>query len=417
GAVTRSMDVGLDGVDTSTTGAKSGLITIDNLDITTDGGAGVGDNDADDFIVVTTSVVSQRVVTASAVDLGTSLVGAGVSGATTLSTTGSDDERTRVVVAASSTGSTEVAANNAGGIQFFDEATDITDWDVTATFNTAGAKAGSVDLGVLSAENGFTGLAGEGSYDAVQVDYAATVLDHAVASLDGSVVDTELTLDFGTLTLGDSGGLASLDFDIFNLEQTAGFTADLDITALQPVTGNTATLALDPIPGLVAAGSSLTAAATFDTSALGAFSATWEILTADQALPGAAASNTLSITLLGDIIAALLHGDFNDDGLVTIADIDGFLAALAAGAGATQAQIDLGDFNDDGLLTIADIDGFLAAIAGPLAAADIAQFQAAGIDLAAIPEPTAACLSALGFFALGCRRRAPTTSAELTEIK
>ncbi|MEO0965522.1 MAG: endonuclease [Planctomycetota bacterium] len=350
GAVTRSIDVGLDGVDTSTTGAKSGLITIDNLDITTQGGAGVGDNDADDLIVVTASVVSQRVVTASAVDLGSSLVGSGVLGATTLSTTGSDDERTRVEVANISTGSTEVTAVNLNGAQTFDAAADTSEWAVFTNFTTAGAKSGSANLAVTTAENGGAGLTGEGSYSDVQVDYTATVLDHAVASLDDTLVDTDLTLDFGTLNLGDDAGLASLDFDIFNLEQTLGFTAALDITAIQPVTGDTSTLTLDPIPGLIAAGSSVTASANLDTTVAGAFSATWEILTADESLPGADASNTLTLTLLGEVIAALLEGDYNGDGVVDGSDY----TFWANRFGGTTADDLLADGNGDGVVDGAD---------------------------------------------------------------
>ena len=42
---------------TSTAGLKSGTVTVDNLDITTQGGAGKGANDPDDVIAVTGSVL------------------------------------------------------------------------------------------------------------------------------------------------------------------------------------------------------------------------------------------------------------------------------------------------------------------------------------------------------------------------
>ncbi|MEM1210173.1 MAG: hypothetical protein AAGI54_12995 [Planctomycetota bacterium] len=106
----------------------------------------------------------------------------------------------------------------------------------------------------------------------------------------------------------------------------------------------------------------------------------------------------------GTIDLPLLLGDFNHDGLLTIADIDGFLAALAAGASATSIQIDLGDFTGDELVTIADIDGFLTALAGgsPLAANEaLDAFAEAGF---VVPEPTVATFGVLSLLALGTRR-------------
>ncbi|MEM6853228.1 MAG: PEP-CTERM sorting domain-containing protein [Planctomycetota bacterium] len=103
-----------------------------------------------------------------------------------------------------------------------------------------------------------------------------------------------------------------------------------------------------------------------------------------------------------DILASIIPGDFNDDGFVTIADIDGFLAAIAAGMSANQLQLDLGDFTGDDLVSIADIDGFLAALAGPLSAEDLAKFEAAGF---AIPEPATLALLGLGVTVLGLRHR------------
>jgi endonuclease I len=51
----KATTIGLN-ASTSTAGLKSGTVTVDNLDITTQGGAGKGANDADDVITVTGSV-------------------------------------------------------------------------------------------------------------------------------------------------------------------------------------------------------------------------------------------------------------------------------------------------------------------------------------------------------------------------
>ncbi|MEM1207799.1 MAG: trypsin-like serine protease [Planctomycetota bacterium] len=82
----------------------------------------------------------------------------------------------------------------------------------------------------------------------------------------------------------------------------------------------------------------------------------------------------------------VMAGDFNEDGFVTIADIDGFLNAIAASV-QTSLEIAYGDFNGDDLVTIADVDGFLSTLAGPLTGDEFASFQAVGY---AIPEPSSA---------------------------
>jgi len=52
----KTMMIGLN-ASTSTAGLKSGTVTVDNLDITTQGGAGKGANDPDDVVTVTGSVL------------------------------------------------------------------------------------------------------------------------------------------------------------------------------------------------------------------------------------------------------------------------------------------------------------------------------------------------------------------------
>lgn len=57
GTDNRAMTVGLN-TNTTTAGLRSGTVTINNLDITTDGGAGRGNNDGDDTINVSLNVLS-----------------------------------------------------------------------------------------------------------------------------------------------------------------------------------------------------------------------------------------------------------------------------------------------------------------------------------------------------------------------
>jgi endonuclease I len=57
GTAARTLAVGLD-ASTATAGPKSGTVTITNLDVTTEGGAGRGGNDADDVITTSFAVLS-----------------------------------------------------------------------------------------------------------------------------------------------------------------------------------------------------------------------------------------------------------------------------------------------------------------------------------------------------------------------
>ncbi|MCC7145644.1 MAG: PEP-CTERM sorting domain-containing protein [Phycisphaeraceae bacterium] len=87
-------------------------------------------------------------------------------------------------------------------------------------------------------------------------------------------------------------------------------------------------------------------------------------------------------------LQAGMLGDFNEDGLMTLSDVDGFRKALA-GQGLTAHY---GDVNEDGLITLSDIDPFKTRLL-------------AGAGGAMIPEPGAVGLLALGFAAIFHRRR------------
>ncbi|MEM9253430.1 MAG: endonuclease, partial [Planctomycetota bacterium] len=386
GPGSRVLNVGLDTVDTSTTGLKSGQVTIDNLDVTTQGGAGNGANDANDTIHVGVAVVSQRVVTATSVDLGTSIVGYTASAFSTLSTTGSDDERTRVTV----------------GNQLFDDASDTTDFFIGETFTTAGNKSGTQSFAVTG-----EGLTGEGSYSDVQVAYTATALDPSNASFASPTDADDLVVDFGIVALGSNGGQLTQSFDLFNLESTAGFTADLDLDAvtLDGSTGAALDTTLAATSG-IQAGSSVAFDVTLDTSALGDFSAVWGLDTSDEDVAGETS------TRLDDAITATglvtFGGDANLDFEVNLVDL-GILATHFGGTG-TWTE---GDFTGEGDIDVADLE-ILAINFGlsgtPVYADLVAAVEANDAELAvtlaanAIPEPATVTLLIIGV-AAGVRRR------------
>jgi len=109
---------------------------------------------------------------------------------------------------------------------------------------------------------------------------------------DVSDVDV-LNLDFGTLLTGASA--SSLAVDISNLIGGVGSTADLDLTSVGG-TGDTTALTTDiaPFNGLVAGGTN-NFNADFDTSGLGAFSASYDLSFTDEL----GTNQTLTLNLSG----------------------------------------------------------------------------------------------------------------------
>jgi autotransporter-associated beta strand protein len=103
-----------------------------------------------------------------------------------------------------------------------------------------------------------------------------TVYDRAVASFEpGSVPSTSLTLDFFTVNEGDT--VSPLNFSLYNLLQTAGYTADLaliDIAASNP-SGPFSTN-LSPFSSL-ASGTFNSWQASVNTANQGTFSNTWTL--------------------------------------------------------------------------------------------------------------------------------------------
>ncbi|CAE7343166.1 bsn [Symbiodinium sp. CCMP2456] len=192
------------------------------------------------------------------------------------------------------------------------------DVGLNASTAAAGSYTGSVIVENLDVTT--AGGAGRGANDGNDVvNLAFDVVNHAVASFTDDVLTTSLTIDFGQMTIG-SGTLAE-ELSIFNFDGTGApaFAADLDIDSVAIVGDGGMSLDLSPTFG-VEQGAGVVFDAIFDTSSLGEFANTFTIHLSDEDLVGAQLS-TLSLTLLGEVIAAPgLAGDYNGDGRVDAAD-------------------------------------------------------------------------------------------------
>jgi len=190
---------------------------------------------------------------------------------------------------------------------------------LTGSTATAGQLTGTVTIDNIDIT---TGGAGQGSADADDiVTVNLDVLDHSDASFVSGIDTDLLTIDFGTLALG---GTVHSAFDLFNLESTLGFTADLDLDSIIGA-GDTGVLGSDlaAFAGLHA-GTSNGFMASFDTSNLGMFSASYTLNLSDEDIAGAT-TQMLTLQLLGEV-AGTLVGDLDGDGFVGIDDLNLVLA-------------------------------------------------------------------------------------------
>ena len=156
---------------------------------------------------------------------------------------------------------------------------------VTLLTGSAGNKSGAAQVTSSSqqvANNNFS----------QNVSYA--VLDHAQGSFAAGSNQTAATVDFGYVPLGSSA--RTMPFSVFNRTATVGFTAGLDVDSIVN-SGDTARLTTDAAPfSNLAAGGSNDYNAQLSSAAVGNFSATHQLATSDQNLPGAIAGATLSLT-------------------------------------------------------------------------------------------------------------------------
>ncbi len=252
------------------------------------------------------------------VNLGRVLVGAAVPTAQTVTLNKSGNDGTYYSVAASGLASSTV---NGRYNAFRTGATDSTTFDVGLNTNTlsAGGRNGSIMVDNLDVTTG--GGAGRGANDADDlIDISLDVLDHANPSFASGSDLNFLTHNFGSIVMGSA--TPTLDFELFNLENFAGFTADLDLDAIVG-SGDTSFLTMDVAvfggASSLEAGSSASFTASLDTSTLGTFSAIYTFSFSDEDLPGVSSLGQLELTLMGTVEESMVEtADFNGDG-----DVDG----------------------------------------------------------------------------------------------
>ncbi len=246
-------------------------------------------------------------------DLGRVITGSAIPSALSvdLVKTGADPTYYDVAAAGSAT-STVNGRFNAfiGGLQMT-----TVDVGLAGSTATAGLLSGTVTIDNIDVSTGAAGLGSDDANDTITVNL--DVLDHANASFASGVDQDLLTIDFGTLAVG---GTVNSAFDLFNLESTLAFTADLDLDSIVG-SGDTAVLGsnLAGFAGLAAGGSNAFSAS-FDTSSLGSFSASYTINLSDEDIAGAT-NQVLTLQLLGEVAGALV-GDLDGDGFVGINDLN-----------------------------------------------------------------------------------------------
>lgn len=157
----------------------------------------------------------------------------------------------------------------------------------------AGAKSASFDTSATSPQ-----VPSPARNNVVEYD----VLDHATPSFSGGSQVSSLTYDFGALPIG--APLPSFNFDLFNLEGTAGYTASLELDSIVP-SGDFSQFPSDltTFGGLSALGAGLSESFTamLDTSLPGSFSATYTLSFSDENLLGALNLGSLTLTLTGTV--------------------------------------------------------------------------------------------------------------------
>ena len=187
---------------------------------------------------------------------------------------------------------------------------------------TVGEVSGSVLINNLDVTTGEgTGFGDNDGDDTINVSY--DVLDHSEASFSSLLNQDTFELDFGTVALGSP--VPSLSFDIFNLEDTAGFTASLELDSIFAA-GDSGFFSTDltTFTGVDAleAGESNSYSVSFDTSTLGSYSLGVLLSFSDEDLSGAAAGDSMLINFVGEVIAASIPGDYNNDGMVSQDDLN-----------------------------------------------------------------------------------------------
>lgn len=181
---------------------------------------------------------------------------------------------------------------------------------------------------------GGVGVGANDGNDVIDVSY--TVLGHSNASFASHVDTNTLFLDLGQVALLDDVFGEYMDFSVFNLEGTPGFTAGLDLDSVLS-SGDVGVFDLDLEPftgipededvefsGLAAGDAASFRAFVNENDPVGTYSATYTFGFSDEDLLGATQVDPLTLILSVELVRGQLFsgGDFNNDGFVSQADLD-----------------------------------------------------------------------------------------------
>lgn len=234
---------------------------------------------------------------------------------------------------------------------------------VGVTTSGIGAYSGTVTIDNTDLTSGGAGQGVNDANDTVSV--AATILDHASPSLAAGAAVTSQTIDFGSV--GRNSGVYTLPASVWNRSATAGLTAGLDMDSVVSVgtpASSTAVIGTNLLPASnIAEGGAVLGQVSLDSSQpAGSYQVVYTITTSDQNIPGAIARPSLTLTVLGTIVASC-PGDLNGDQFVDDADFVLFSAAydLYDCADGSMPSGCPADLNSDGFVEDADFVLFAGA--------------------------------------------------------
>lgn len=190
-----------------------------------------------------------------------------------------------------------------------------------------GAYSGTITVDNTDLTSNGTGQGAADGNDTINV--SATILDHSSPSLAGGATVLSQTIDFGTVN--QNTGVHTMSASVFNRATTPGLTAWLDIDSVSGVGTPVESLGvlgttLVPVSGIGEAGQAAGLVSLDSAQAPGSYQVVYTLATSDVNIPGAIARPSLTITVLGTIVAAC-PGDLNGDGFVDDGDFVLFASA------------------------------------------------------------------------------------------